>query len=227
MPGFKQLVQQSWAQLVAAVNKDRVMHIKLARLAKTLKRWNKQRLKSLREEADEAQQRVLQLDQTHDQRPLNDDVVQERRTTKNKILALATVQKIRLRLRSRLTCIRVGDANTKLFHLKTNARRQKNFIPSLQVNDQVHTTHEAKAQALHDFYKNQFGSPNQRQTTLNWVAVQMNRHDLSALDRDIEDEETEAVIRHTPSGYVGLFYKSCWPIIKDDVTRAIRDLFAL
>jgi hypothetical protein len=75
MPGFKQLVQQSWAQLVAAVNKDRVMHIKLARLAKTLKRWNKQRLKSLREEADEAQQRVLQLDQTHDQRPLNDDVV--------------------------------------------------------------------------------------------------------------------------------------------------------
>jgi hypothetical protein len=95
-------------------------------------------------------------------------------------------------------------------------------------------THEAKAQALHDFYKNQFGSPNQRQTTLNWVAVQMNRHDLSALDRDIEDEETEAVIRQTPSekapgpdGYVGLFYKSCWPIIKDDVTRAIRDLFAL
>jgi hypothetical protein len=139
MPGFKQLVQQSWAQLVAAVNKDRVMHIKLARLAKTLKRWNKQRLKSLREEADEAQQRVLQLDQTHDQRPLNDDVVQERRTTKNKILALATVQKIRLRLRSRLTWIRVGDANTKLFHLKTNARIQKNFIPSLQVNDQVHT----------------------------------------------------------------------------------------
>jgi hypothetical protein len=110
----------------------------------------------------------------------------------------------------------VGDANTKLFHLKTNARRLKNFIPSLQVNDQVHTTHEAKAQALHDFYKNQFGSPNQRQTTLNWVAVQLNRHDLSALDRDIEDEETEAVIRQTPSekapgpdGYVGLFYKSC------------------
>jgi hypothetical protein len=101
-----------------------------------------------------AQQRVLQLDQAHDQRKLNDDEVRERGTAKDKILALAAVRKIRLRQWSKLTWVRVDDANTKLFHLKANARRWKNFIPSLQVNDQVHTSHEAKTQALHNFYKN-------------------------------------------------------------------------
>jgi hypothetical protein len=30
-----------------------------------------------------------------------------------------------------------------------------------------------------------------------------------------------------PDGYVGLFYKSCWTIIKDDVIAGIREIFAL
>jgi hypothetical protein len=30
-----------------------------------------------------------------------------------------------------------------------------------------------------------------------------------------------------PDGYVGLFYKTCWTIVKDDMIGAIRDLFAL
>jgi hypothetical protein len=44
MPGFTELVAQSWATPIHSTNKARVLHIKLARLAKMLKNWNKQRM---------------------------------------------------------------------------------------------------------------------------------------------------------------------------------------
>jgi hypothetical protein len=42
MPEVKELVQQSWTALVNSSNKARVLHIKLARLGKALKIWNRQ-----------------------------------------------------------------------------------------------------------------------------------------------------------------------------------------
>jgi hypothetical protein len=66
---------------------------------------------------DDAQQTVLRLDQEQDSRPLSHDELTERRVAKEKTLALAIVQKIWLRQCSRLTWIKAGDANTKLFHM--------------------------------------------------------------------------------------------------------------
>jgi hypothetical protein len=54
-------------------------------------------------------------------RPLDDVEVRGRMLAKDKILAMASIQKIKLRQRSRLTWIRTGNANTKLFHLYANA----------------------------------------------------------------------------------------------------------
>jgi hypothetical protein len=42
LPGFMDLVNQSWTALVLAGNKARLLHIKLSRLAKDLRKWNKQ-----------------------------------------------------------------------------------------------------------------------------------------------------------------------------------------
>jgi hypothetical protein len=131
MPEFKQIVQESWAHQVQSNNKMRALHIKLARLGKNLRAWSKKKIKEIRREADEAQALILQPDQEQDNRVLDTAETIERRTAKDKILALAAVRKLRIRQRSRLTWIKSGDANTKLFHLRVNARRRKNFIPSL------------------------------------------------------------------------------------------------
>jgi hypothetical protein len=131
MLGFKQIVQESWAHQVQSSNKMRALHIKLARLGKNLRAWSKKKIKEIRREADEAQALILRPDQEQDNRVLDTAETIERRTTKDKILALAAVRKLRIRQRSRLTWIKSGDANTKLFHLRVNARRRKNFIPSL------------------------------------------------------------------------------------------------
>jgi hypothetical protein len=46
--------------------------------------------------------------------------------------------------KSRITWLRLGDANTKYFHLMANARKTKNFIHSLYNGSQEAVTHREK-----------------------------------------------------------------------------------
>jgi hypothetical protein len=51
---FKEMVTKSWTMHVSTSNKARALHIKLARLVKTLKRWHQQRVAENRRESDQA-----------------------------------------------------------------------------------------------------------------------------------------------------------------------------
>jgi hypothetical protein len=123
----------------------------------------------------------------------------------------------------------VGDANTKLYHLRASTRCRKFFIPSIQAQDRVLTNHGDKEQAVHQFFSRQFGSPQLRQSTINWEVLALQRYDLADLDREISDEEIESTIRQTLpekapglDGYIGGGgVKSCWTIVKEEVTAAI------
>jgi hypothetical protein len=62
----------------------------------------------------------------------------------------------------------------------------------------------------------------------------MPRFDLTDLDRDITKEKIKTAVMQlppekapSPDGYIGAFNKKCWHTVKDDVVRAIQDLFAL
>jgi hypothetical protein len=84
------------------------------------------------------------------------------------ILTLAAVHKLRLLQRSRVTWMKAGDTNTKLFHRRANERRRKNHILVLHDHNGAHTVHENKAVTLHHYYTNLFGTLPPRQHTLNW-----------------------------------------------------------
>jgi hypothetical protein len=68
--------------------------------------------------------------------------------------------------------------------------------------------------------------------TLDWEATGLPRLDLQHLEEKFTEEEIFAVIQDLksdkapgPDGFIGAFYKSCWPIIKDDLQAAINFLF--
>jgi hypothetical protein len=177
---------------------------------------------------------VLRLDQIQDERQLTEEECHLRTEAKNKILALAAVRRIRLRQRSRLTWIRAGDASTKLFHLRANARRRRNHISGLRHEGHTCITQEAKATALDVFFSQQFGHTNARNHTLNWELLGQNQCDLLDLERDVTEEEIFAAVMQIhsekapgPDGCTGAFFKACWSIIKADLVAAIQEIFAL
>jgi hypothetical protein len=231
------LVAESWALPIQIRNKARALHIKLSCLTKTLKRWNREHTEEMKWGTHTMQQQILQLDQLQEQRQLTDAEQSMFRAAKNRLnrlIGLAAVRKIKLPQRSRLTWIKLGDTNSKLFHLRSNARRRRNFIPSLWVMDREVTVHEDKAAAPHAHFASHFGQPQPRHQTLNWEALHIPRHDLSHLDADLSESQIDAAIAQLPAekapgpdGYIGAFFKQCWSIVKQNVVAAIREIFNL
>jgi hypothetical protein len=81
----------------------------------------------------------------------------------------------------------------------TNARRRRNYIPSLQYEGRTCITPQAKSTALQEFYSRQFGTPSPLHHTVNWETLQLQRHDLSDLDREVTEQEIHAAVMQTPS----------------------------
>jgi len=74
------------------------------------------------------------------------------RDLKNRYLAMAAIEKLRARQRSRLKYLKAGDASSKIFFLSANGRRKKNYIQILQTQQWfLHTQEEKEGAILQHF----------------------------------------------------------------------------
>jgi hypothetical protein len=62
------------------------------------------------------------------------------------------------RLRSRISWLKDGYANTKLFHLHARHLKRKNFIANLVDGDHILSRHGEKAALVDQFYTNLIGN---------------------------------------------------------------------
>jgi hypothetical protein len=93
------------------------------------------------------------------------------------------------RLRSRISWLKEGDANSKLFHLHARHRKIKNFVASLVVDNYILSSHIDKAAAVDQFFSNLIGTNMDRDWTIDLDALGLPSHDLSELDAPFSEEE--------------------------------------
>nr|XP_040252072.1 uncharacterized protein LOC120969066 [Aegilops tauschii subsp. strangulata] len=177
---------------------------------------------------------ILGLDHAQDHTDLTIAEIGLRHYLKRKLLGLAAIQRIRIRQRSRVLWLRAGDANSRLFHIKANGRRRRNYIPLLQTDHGQFTTQADKHAELHKHFSVTIGSVRARNQSLNWDALDLPRLDLSSLDAPFTEEEIKAAVFGLPSGkapgpdgFTADFFKHCWEVIKHDLTVAICQFFNL
>jgi hypothetical protein len=60
---------------------------------------------------------------------------------KKQTLLLASFKRTMARLRSRITWLKEGDANSKLFHMHARHRKRKNPVTKLVDGDLIHINH--------------------------------------------------------------------------------------
>lgn len=106
--------------------------------------------------------------------------------------------------------------------------KKKTFIPALTSQTGTITLREEKSNLVHAHFSQIMGTPIARTKALNWQELGYMQHNLDDLDAPFTQEEIASVTKEMPSekalgpdGFIGLFYKKCWTIIKDDLTQAI------
>lgn len=174
---------------------------------------------------------ILQLETAQEDRPLSLAELDLLRRLKARSVGLALIEKSRIRQRSRLTYIRLGDANTKFFQLRANARSRKNYIQCLQRGNDLLFTQQDKKKEVTEHFKQHLGSTTSRLSTFNWSSLGYQQHDLSALEIPFTQEEIKSTIDSMPGdkapgpdGFTGAFFKHCWDIIQQDLTSALNQL---
>jgi hypothetical protein len=92
---------------------------------------------------------ILRLDEAHDFRTLSPVEHDIRKRLKKWVTSLAVMERARKKQCDRMVNLKEGDANTKYFHMKINARRRKNFILCLKKGPGWVTKHEDVEQTIH------------------------------------------------------------------------------
>ena len=234
MPGFKEVIEDTWTQPVNTQDAILRMHVKLIRTAKALKLWRRQNLGNLQLRLEIVKEILKLLDGAQEQRVLTPEELEFRRFLKAKSLNLAAIQRSRARQHSRLTWLRKGDACTRLFMLHANNRRKKHFIPSLATASGIASSHQRKEVIVFDHFVNLLGKAQERSLSFNWANLGYQPHNLSELEDPFEEEEIKNTVMHLPAekspgpdGFIGLFYKKCWSIIGKDLTAALQAFHSL
>lgn len=145
-----------------------------------------------------AQEVILRLDSTQEFRELSDAKFTLRAKLKKKLLGWAVIKRARKKQCSRITNLKEGDANTKFFHLKANACRQKSFIQHLQKANGWVENHEDKEEVVTEHFAETMSCPDARTGDINWSGLPFLAVDLSALDLPITEEEIQQAISQLP-----------------------------
>jgi hypothetical protein len=231
-PGFMEAVKEVWDKPVNTQDAILRVHVKLMRTAKALRFWRRKNFNDWKVRWAILNITLANLERAQEARTLTQDELAFKRYLKTKAIGLAAIQKSRARQHSRLTWIRKGDTNTRFFHLHANARRKKIFIPSLIAQSRTVVSQEEKESVIHSHFSQVMGTPNSRTKAINWEALGYVHHNLETLDSPFTQDEIARIIKEMPAekspgpdGFISLFYKKCWTIIKHDLTQAISSFY--
>lgn len=228
LPGFNEVVKDSWDAPISHTEPYHILFHKLKRLGGSLSKWCRSLFPKPKILLHAALLVILQFDIAQEHRQLS---VEERglhARLKRKVLSLSILERARKKQCSRIRNVREGDANTRFFHLKVNWRRRKNYMHRLKHNNGWVTEHEHKEEIIHDHFSSALGKGESRTHDFKWDVLHFGSPNLEVLAAPISEEEVKCAIHSMPSdkapgpdGFTGAFFKRCWEIIKVDVMNVI------
>jgi hypothetical protein len=223
MPGFSEVVDQAWGAPTTHVEPCHILFHKLKHTAKALTMWSHRLFSNTKVMVHAALLVILHLDLAQETRALNDHERDLWAKLKRKVIALAVVERSRKKQSARIANIKEGDANTKFFHLRVNARRRKNHIQRLKHNNGWVTEHGAKEDVIHNHFNSVMGPGNARTIDFNWNIFHFEEPNLASMGDPFAEEEVHKAINQMPSDKApGAFFKRCWGTIKHDVMKVIE-----
>nr|XP_009767855.1 PREDICTED: uncharacterized protein LOC104218933 [Nicotiana sylvestris]XP_016468821.1 PREDICTED: uncharacterized protein LOC107791296 [Nicotiana tabacum] len=131
--GFTDRVRHWWNSFSCEGSPDFILAFKLKTLKGKLKEWSRTLQGNLELQKTNVLNQLAQLEEIHDQRPLNEEEIYAKTALAMEFEDIAKHEKAAWRQRSRALWLKQGDKNTKIFHRTTNSHRRYNHIEQLVV----------------------------------------------------------------------------------------------
>ena len=228
LEGFQDVIQEVWDSVAAVNCPFMTLNLKLKATARKLQSWSGKHVGHVRTQLALAKEILHRLEIAQDSRSLSLAEIWLSNLLKKHSLFLSSLQRTIARSRSRISWLKEGDANTKLFHMHSRHRKRRNFVAELVNGDQILTSHDDKAVLVDNFYARLIGECGDREQTINLEALHMPTFNLAHLDEPVTELELWNTIKSLPNdkapgpdGFTGRFYKSCWNIIKMDLMAVV------
>jgi hypothetical protein len=229
LPGFLDVVSKAWHTPSVHTEPCQILYHKLSDTGKCLQKWGRSIFSNTKVLLHAALLVILHFDMAQDERQLFPEELELRARLKRKVIALAVVERARKKQSSRIANLKEGDANTKFFHLRVNARRRKNHIHRLKHNNGWVTGHDEKEKVIFDHFKSVMGRGDPSSHDFNWAELNLTSPNLQGLGEPITEDEVKVAIAQMPGdkapgpdGFTGSFFKRCWETIKGDVMAVVH-----
>ncbi|KAG5591485.1 hypothetical protein H5410_041999 [Solanum commersonii] len=220
-PEFKTKVQENWEKRSEGRHMFKVVG-KLNRLRKVLKTLNRNRFSEMETRADLAMEKLRQCQDRIQLNPLNMDLYMEENKLSQEARLLEKAKFQFLRQKSKMQWLKEGDQNTKFFHNYLKARRSNNRIFTIKDTNGVQHTSIDNVKSC----RKHVCSDIIQQGTL------VNEAQRDELTREFTKEEVKQALwaidgNKSPGldGYGSKFFKNCWGIVGEDVTKGILEYF--
>ncbi|XP_072151419.1 uncharacterized protein [Setaria viridis] len=200
--------------------------------AKELQSWSQRNVGQIKLQLLVAKTVVHWLDKAQEERQLTMEEHQLRKELKLKSLGLSSLERTMIRLRSRISYLRDGDANTHLFHMQAGHRAKKKFITRLQHGEHTAVTHEDKETMLFQHFNSILSTASDRTELIDLAALNIQPVDLHQLDCPFSEAEVWGTLRSLPNdkapgpdGFTVEFYRVAWPVIKEAIMAAFNAFY--
>ena len=141
LDGFQEAVSSAWTSIPPTPCPFLTLNRKFRAVSKGLKSWSAKAVGQINFQLALAREILHQFEIAQNNRQLSPGELWFKKILKKRSLALASLKRTMARLHSRISWLKDGDANTRLFHLHARHRKRKNFIGKLITGERICSSH--------------------------------------------------------------------------------------
>lgn len=229
----KEVVSEVWCQSNDG-SKMYTVCKKLRGCKEKLKQWSFKKFGNLRLKIAVTKDQLVEV-QKQIESGFNEDYVALEKILVRKLEDLWQKDSMYWHQRSRIKWLRMGDKNSRFFHLSTIQRRQRNQVMRLKDSSGVWRTDQKEiAEIIKGHFQELYKSPPSRDfgDLISLVEPVILEDWNAKLTREVTKEEVQlaafqlgALKAPGSDGFPGLFYQSYWDIVGEDVFGAVSSFF--
>ena len=205
---------------------------KLKHIKERVKIWKVEVFGDSRLQQQSLVRRIKELDALEHSGNWNNQLKEERFLARTSLEKMLLEEERALRMKTKFTWAKEGDANTKLFHSLMNARKAKNVIAKLELEDgRFIDTEEDVVREVTGFFQGLYTSENlcfRGIEGIDWKPIPLFLAEW--LERPFEVEKVKKAIfeydgNKAPSadGFTLEFFQSQWETLKEHIMKVLQE----